>query len=404
MKRRWGIAFVCLLALTFAIFVGCSDDDDNPPVTGTLSGQVVLYGEWPESGDVQLSIFDTWDITRGNCSWCPDAAFGPPNYHTSPLQDPNPNNGAGPDTVSFSIEGITLGTYQAVAVGWRADSIGDIHCDEPVIGLLGAEQTGADTLPDAIVFSADNSNQEVTVNAYLNRLPIPGCDGRGHIEGTIRLDGPWPATGLLAMASTFPLTAWDPFMGAPSAYSTQLLDGDSVFVLRPVFGSYYISIWDYTTDPADAKWYGSYGVIIDANDARPDAVEIDSTSPSIGDIYVYAEAPAPHYISGTITFNGTRPAEGILALLSTFPFTPENPPQGAPTDYFIITDPSEDLYAFTAMAEDTYYVSLWNTQPPPNDVFYGAFGYVSGSDTDPDPLVISSTIWGHTNINITGGP
>ncbi len=404
-RSRWFAATIIVGTLLALVFGSCSSDNNdnqNPPTAGTLNGQVIFYGEWPDSGTVQVSVFDNWDVGLANCAWCPDAANGPPDYYTAALQDPNPNNGDGPDTVSFTIEGITLGTYQAVAVGWRAPTQGDIHCDEPVIGLFGAEPTGPDTLPNAVVFTADESTQNVVLHAYLDRVPVPGCDQRGRIEGTLRLSGPWPPAGLLAMISTYPYTPWNPPLGAPTDYSPQLLEGDTVFYFTPPFGTYYVSIWDYTTNPAEAKWYGALGVNTEANDSRPDPVAIDSTSPLAADLYVYAQAPAPHYIAGHITFNGTRPAEGILALLSTFPYTPEHPPIGAPTDYYIITDANETQYAFTGMAEDTFYVSLWNTLQPPNSVFYGAYGYVSGSDTDPDPLIISATAWGHTNIDITG--
>jgi hypothetical protein len=70
------VARLVLLAAAALLAVwGCSEEDE--PVTGTLSGRVIFHGQRPDSGTVQLSIFQTWSTTP--CSWCAEARGGPPS-------------------------------------------------------------------------------------------------------------------------------------------------------------------------------------------------------------------------------------------------------------------------------------------------------------------------------------
>ncbi|MFZ5432302.1 MAG: hypothetical protein ACOZB3_00865 [Calditrichota bacterium] len=403
------LRLLLLSVIPVLVLVGCDNSDDdnstNPPTTGTLTGKVIFHGEWPDSGTVQLSVFTNWSTDP--CSWCGVAPGGPPAYytHSQYFQDPNPNNGAGPDTVEYTITGITLGTYDAIAMGWRAPTVSDINCDEPVIGMFGADPNTTDSIPEPITFTADQAALTRDVHAYFDMLPIPGCDGRGRIEGKVNVPGEWPTEGLLVMLTTFPASAWMPVMQQPTAYYRMSTRVDSVFRFDPLYGTYYLSLWTNASPPAPVQWYGSYGIQVSAGDARPDAVIISEQVPRVSDVTVNGRSPAPHWISGDVTFNGTRPAEGILVLLSTFMFTPEHPPMGPPTAYFPITNASETLYAFSGITEGTYYVSLWSNTPPPGQpTFYGAYGYTAGSDVDPDPVVISASAWGVNDIDFFGQP
>lgn len=398
------LAIFALLAMTVMLLCwGCSDDDKDQPLTGTLAGQVIFHGAWPDSGHVQLSVFTNWTITT--CSWCPDPAGGPPAYYTHRdyFQDPNPDNGDGPDTVSYEITGITLGTYACVAVGWRSPTqTGDIACEEPVLGMYGADPFTTDSIPQAISFSESQPRiSNAIVHAYFNLPPPAGCDNTGIVEGVVRVNGPWPAEGLLVLISAYPFTPWIPPLGAPTAYFSLLTANDTSFHFTPRLGTYYLSLWNNVAPPTQPYWFGSYGVR--SGDARPDAILINPIDTVASGIVMNGNSPAPHWISGTITFNGTRPSEGLLVLFSTFPYTPEHPPTGAPSGYCPVTNPSETLYAMTGLPEGTYYVSLWNNVAPPTvPTFYGAHGYTAGSDTDPDPVVLGSTQteWGKNGIHI----
>jgi hypothetical protein len=413
--------WILLAALPLLLLSSCSSDDNtdngygNPPVTGTLSGRVIFHGAWPDSGTVQLSVFTNWNGDGTGCSFCGEAPGGPPAYYTPAFT--RPLHPTGTDTITYTISGITLGSYSAVAVGWRAPHIGSINCDEPTIGLFGAVPPPYipdhnDSIPEPVMFTSTQPSVVRDVDAYFTMLPIPGCNDRGRIEGTVRVPGDWPPEGLLVMLTAFPASAWQPVMAAPSGYFFLHTAADTVFRFTQPFGTYYLSLWTNAAPPAEIYWYGSYGVHSQisgtnpmATDARPDSLFISDSVPQVSNLVVSGNAPAPHWISGTITFNGTRPTEGILVLVSTFMFTPEHPPTGAPSGYFLISDPNESLYAISGLPAGTYYVSLWNTSQT-NSVFYGAYGYTAGSDTDPDPVTLGTTYstWGMNSINFTGHP
>jgi hypothetical protein len=195
---------ILLTAAALLTMWGCSEEDE--PVTGTLTGRVIFHGQWPDSGTVQLSIFQNWSTTP--CSWCAEAAGGPPSYYTEAhyFHDPDTTNGDGPDTMTYTIGGIALGTYTAIAVGWRAPVVSSIHCDEPAIGLGGADPYTTDSLPDPLTFTEGQPVVTQDIHAYFALQAVPGCNERGRIEGVARVNGSWPAEGLLVMITTFPVS------------------------------------------------------------------------------------------------------------------------------------------------------------------------------------------------------
>lgn len=410
-KFRFGmIALVLALATSFVVSCDDDDDGDKPPVTGTLTGTVIFHGDWPDSGTVQLSIFENWNISAGNCSWCVNAAGGPPAYHTDAnfFQDPDPTNSSDTDTLTFEITGITLGTYNSIVTGWRAPTVSDIACDEPIVGMYGGNPLADDSLPTAVTFSEGSATQNITLNTYFDHfLPVPGCGDRGRIEGAVDLQGDFPAGGMIVMISAFPFTPWIAPMGAPTAYYTIDSEADLSYRFTPPFGTYYVSVWSNTPPPGQPAWYGAYNLdtqIITGDllgtQARPTSFVLDENQPWHSDINVKAYTPAPHFISGNVTFTGTRPTEGLLVMMTTTPVSPEQPPMGAPAGYFAIVDGTETLYALSGMPEGTYYLSLWNNVQGPGAACYGAYGWSAGDA--PDPVVIDGTTnFGRTGINIS---
>ena len=129
-------------------------------------------------------------------------------------------------------------------------------------------------------------------------------------------------------------------------------------------------------------------------DAHADGITLSGVVPLVTVEGVPGLNPS-HYISGTITFNGTRPAEGLAVALSPTPVL-----MGPPSGWFVIIDPDETLYAITGMAEGSYYVLLYQNIGGPTAILYGA--YDADANGSPDAVEISSDNWGFSAIDITG--
>lgn len=101
MQRKFHFAVLLLAALS-VFLVACGGDDNAITPTqqyGSVSGTVTFVGNWPTSGEVQVSIWPSW----------PPA--GPPSAATLPI--------ASTTTFNYKIEGLNRGTYQAITAGWR---------------------------------------------------------------------------------------------------------------------------------------------------------------------------------------------------------------------------------------------------------------------------------------------
>jgi hypothetical protein len=397
MKKLIPLLLAGLLPL--ALLIGC-DDDDDATITGTINGTIIFHGDWPDEGTVQFSLFTNWNNESTGCNWCSQSAGGPPAYFTdaSFFQDPDPANVSDADSLTFSLSGITLGTYEVGVAGWRRPiGTGDVECDEPILGMHGADPATGDTVPSSLSFADGSSELSIVVHAYFDRIPDCGPVTSGTISGTVIADNDWPDGGLLAMLTTTPVTGWQPPIFAPAGYFGMDNPGDNTFEFEIGLGDYFVSIWTNTGGPSGSLWYGSYGLNTPAGDIFADMVSISETSPNAENIDVSVNVPAPHFIAGNITFEGDRPAEGLLVMLTT---TPAIPPDVPPTAYFPITDETQTQYAFNNIPANTYYVSLWNNSQQ-NPVYYGS--YDPDSNGTPDPVVIDGADnWGAAGIDITG--
>lgn len=102
MKRLFG--FIGMAALTMMVLSAVpacdDDDDDNPaaPTTGSITGTVDFRGTWPTTGQVQVSVFQTYPPS------------GPPDAFTDPISPTTSYN--------YRFDGLDPANYAAVVVGW----------------------------------------------------------------------------------------------------------------------------------------------------------------------------------------------------------------------------------------------------------------------------------------------
>jgi hypothetical protein len=92
-------------ALGFAVGLLACSEDSTSPGAGSVSGKVTFEGEWPPTGDVQVSIFSNLEP--------PDyAPTGAPDGFTSPIA---------PNTTEYNYElgGLDNGSYAGILVSWR---------------------------------------------------------------------------------------------------------------------------------------------------------------------------------------------------------------------------------------------------------------------------------------------
>lgn len=88
-----------IVLIFFAAF-SCSDGSSNDDEFGEVSGTINFVGDWPSTGDVQVSIWSSWP------------PMGPPAKASVALTP-------GDNSQSYSLDGLSLGSYPVVTVGWR---------------------------------------------------------------------------------------------------------------------------------------------------------------------------------------------------------------------------------------------------------------------------------------------
>ncbi len=146
MKRSVFSAIVLLAGSSVFLFACGGDDNLVTPAQqyGSVSGTVTFVGNWPATGEVQISIWPSW----------PPA--GPPSAATLPI--------AKTTTYKYKIEGLNRGIYKAITAGWR----------DP------ANPAGARVLG---IYINDPNNSGVSIDAngrptYATPTPVEIADGK----------------------------------------------------------------------------------------------------------------------------------------------------------------------------------------------------------------------------------
>ncbi len=242
---------LCLAGLV----AGCTEtnDDLGGDELASIRGTVTLTGDWPTTGEIQVSLFSQWH-TEMAVNVAPQ---GPPSYATEQLNSPTP---AGQTHVlAYEILDITPGTYPSLVVGWRDG--GQSGLDEPVLGLYGADFATNDSLPSAIVLDGGD-DFTLDFSGTLGRMPDTDVQLQpGQLGGSVSFDNGWP-TAYTNFYVVF-MTSANP--GAPSMPLAMeaVTSADPEFLLTLQFdtsvtGHLVLYGYPYGTTPLNA-FYGGYG-------------------------------------------------------------------------------------------------------------------------------------------------
>ena len=117
--------------------------------------------------------------------------------------------------------------------------------------------------------------------------------------------------------------------------------------------------------------------------------------------------PESATISGTITFTGTWPTEGSVAVSLSSNW----PPQGAPAASLTITSSDTYSYTFDNVTFGTYgaiavsWIDSEDENPETNQHILGSYGgtadYVYGPYYNPTSITVSDTLYSLTGIDFT---
>jgi hypothetical protein len=242
-----------LLGAGLVLAAGCSDSSSDEASLATVHGTVTLHGDWPSTGEVQVSLFSMWH---------PELAVniapqGPPDFTTDALSSPDSTQQV--HVVSYEILDINPGSYPSLVVGWRDG--GQSGLDEPVLGLFGADFSAADSLPEAITLTA-GQDLELNFEGWFNRMPTQeGELEPGQVGGTVEFSDAWPT----AYASYYVLlmTSSDPNVPSQPRGMQEVSAANPDFLLNVNFSgtlTAYLVVYGYPygADPGNA-FYGGYG-------------------------------------------------------------------------------------------------------------------------------------------------
>lgn len=163
MKIFARLSVLAMFLVLPALFNACGDEDDpaRVPATGSVAGTVTFLGEWPSSGDVQISIYSAL-----SSPWVP---MGPPEAFTDPIQ-------GSPAQYQYKLDGLDKATYAAIYVSWRDPQnpgasrlLGMYWAFPDSVGISGqsglpVEQPASVTINDA---NLNHSNLDITADLGL---------------------------------------------------------------------------------------------------------------------------------------------------------------------------------------------------------------------------------------------
>ena len=138
----------------FLIIFGCNSNNGTEsiiPEDGTITGTIIFVGQWPDDGEITVSLSSTWPPQ------------GIPSSYSGITKEDLIDN-----TYTYIFENITFGTYGGITVAWEDPNDPNLATQKHILGASSGSypfisQYGG-TNPDPITIS--------TVEYYLNELNI----------------------------------------------------------------------------------------------------------------------------------------------------------------------------------------------------------------------------------------
>ena len=143
----------------FLIISGCDSNngtESNIPENGTISGTITFIGEWPEDGEITVSLSPTW----------PPQGI-PSAYDIITINDLINN------TYVYIFENITFGTYGGITVAWEDPNDSNLATQKHILGASSGSypfisQYGGVNPNPIIISESEYYLNELNITANLN--------------------------------------------------------------------------------------------------------------------------------------------------------------------------------------------------------------------------------------------
>lgn len=139
MITRKNVLWTILLFIAVGLMISCEDEEDLPE-SGTLLGTVTFTGSWPDTGDVFISLQNSWPPT------------GAP-YALGVIIEEDLSSGQ----YGFSFEEVAFGTYGALSVSWEDPDDNNPATNQHILGAYGATAQAYFMDADSLIVSVENA-------------------------------------------------------------------------------------------------------------------------------------------------------------------------------------------------------------------------------------------------------
>lgn len=366
--------FLFAVLIAGSIVSSCGESgEDQIDSLASIHGTVLMRGDWPDEGEIQISLFSTWHENLPLAI----APQGPPDFHTEALISPTP--GAQTHQLDYRIEDINPDSYPSLVVGWRNG--GTTGVDEPVLGLFGGDFANGDTLPELVVLSAGD-DLEVDFDGWLDRIPGQAAETfMASVAGNVNFADGWPQS--YASLFAIVMTSSDPAAPNQPLAMEDLTPSDSHFELNFEVmegAELYLAIYGYPYTVAEDAFLGGAGWDWSAVEPALGVLALDSSSPNISNLALECRTPEPLELALSLAGTVEFPAEWPMDYPSIYVIAMASPDHGAPSmpldmDAVTPTDPQFSMSLQQTEGSDLFLAVYGYPYSDPLNAFYGGYAW-----------------------------